>query len=96
MRLLLDTHVLLWALSSSKRLKATTTELIRNPESIILISVATLWELQIKSSSNKIELPENFSDQIYAYGYELLNITAAHVTKLDSSPYTTATRSIVF
>jgi PIN domain nuclease of toxin-antitoxin system len=57
MKLLLDTHVLIWALSTPERIKPKVQDLLTNVDNIVLVSVASLWELQIKKSLNKISFP---------------------------------------
>jgi PIN domain nuclease of toxin-antitoxin system len=86
MKLLLDTHTLIWALSEPERLCSETKKLLLNVNNIVLVSIASLWELQIKKSLNKITLPDNFASQLQEHGYELLNITNEHISKLDTIP----------
>jgi PIN domain nuclease of toxin-antitoxin system len=49
MRLLLDTHLLLWAVASSRRLTKEARALIEDPENDLFYSAASLWEIAIKS-----------------------------------------------
>lgn len=49
MRLLLDTHVLLWALGRPERLDAATRALLEDPETEVLFSAASIWEVAIKA-----------------------------------------------
>jgi len=53
-RLLLDTHALLWALNDSTQLGPTSRSLIADPANNVLVSVASLWELAIKSQMGKL------------------------------------------
>ena len=53
MRVLLDTHTLIWGLCEPDRLNVKTKELLTNIDNIIFVSIASLWELQIKKSLNK-------------------------------------------
>ena len=57
MRLLLDTHVLLWLFKEPDRLSLTTHDRLAEPETEILVSVATLWEIAIKRAVGKLNLP---------------------------------------
>ncbi len=57
MRLLLDAHVLLWATELSDRLRPETRDAIADPESEVFVSIATIWELSIKSNIGKLRLP---------------------------------------
>lgn len=50
MRLLLDTHLLLWALASPDRLDATTRAVLEDPQNEVLFSAASLWEVAIKAA----------------------------------------------
>jgi PIN domain nuclease of toxin-antitoxin system len=50
MRLLLDTHLLLWALAEPERLDATTRAALEDPGNEVMFSAASLWEIAIKAS----------------------------------------------
>ena len=53
MKILLDTHVLVWALSSPEKIKPKVQDLLVDTDNIVFVSIASLWELQIKKSLNK-------------------------------------------
>jgi len=55
MRLLLDTHVLLWALSGSKRLPHDAHELIESAQNEVLFSAASIWEIAVKAQLLRAE-----------------------------------------
>ncbi len=57
MTLLLDSHVLLWALLDPGRIRATARAEIENPENEVYVSAASAWELSIKQGLGKLELP---------------------------------------
>ena len=57
MRLLLDTHAALWWFSDDRRLSATARRAIAKPDTVRLLSIASAWELTIKSSLGKLRLP---------------------------------------
>lgn len=61
MKILLDSHILLWALAGHEKLSQRAAILIQNPDNIIYYSVASLWELSLKHAVH----PENveFSDK---------------------------------
>jgi len=86
MRYLLDTHILLWAISESALLPKFIIDHIENPNNDILISVATLWELEIKNSIGKIILPENMLEGLEENGFNILEITSNHVKALRELP----------
>jgi PIN domain nuclease of toxin-antitoxin system len=58
MRLLLDTHVFLWYITSDAKLPATFREAIQDPVNEVYLSVASIWEAVIKSQLGKLPLPE--------------------------------------
>jgi len=77
-RYLLDTHVLLWWLRSDRKLGRRTRDLIERHD--CSVSVVSLFELLAKSAAGKLPLPDDpLADQIEAFGFKLLSLTAAHV-----------------
>lgn len=56
MRLLLDTHVLIWVLEDSPRLSRRARELVADPDSECWVSAASIWEMAIKSKLGKLQL----------------------------------------
>lgn len=56
MKFLLDTHVLIWSLQDNERLSHQIKTLINDVHNEIYISAASIWEIAIKSSLNKINL----------------------------------------
>lgn len=81
-RLLLDTHVLLWALENSDRLGDKARSVIA--QGVVFVSAASFWELAIKQSLGKLQFPDNlqFPDKleelVVASGASLVEITAGH------------------
>lgn len=59
MNLLLDTHVLLWALTDDKRLKPAARIAIEDPSAIVYVSAASAWEIAIKAGLGRIRLSGN-------------------------------------
>ena len=55
MRYLLDTHILLWALESPRKLSSSARKIVEDPASKLLLSIATPWELAIKTNSGKLD-----------------------------------------
>lgn len=91
MRLLLDTHALLWFLLDDKQLSATAEALIVDPANDIEISPASYWEIAIKISIGKYHLPELleifFEREIAANAFRILAIEPRHVAPLTSLPF---------
>lgn len=78
MRLLLDTHTLLWWLTDDKRLSDTHYRLIGNPIHSVYVSAATSWEIFIKKSLGKITAPDNLEQVIADNRFIPLPITIRH------------------
>jgi PIN domain nuclease of toxin-antitoxin system len=81
MRLLLDTHLLLWAEASSGRLTQTADELIGSKENQIIFSVLSIWEIAVKFGLGRRDFdvePSRFRRSLLDTGYEELLITSAH------------------
>lgn len=86
MRLLLDSHPLLWfVLGNKRRLSATMRARIEDGES--LVSVASLWEIAIKSALGKLNAPDDLPERVEALGFELLPITAEHAWRVRELPH---------
>jgi len=84
-RYLLDTHTLLWARSAPDRLSGEALALLQSAESILHVSMASLWECAIKAAIGKLTVPDGFY-RIVAGDYEVLGIEVAHVEVCASLP----------
>ena len=82
MRLLLDTHALLWWWTDDPRLLGVARDAIANPENEIWVSAASAWEIATKDRLGKLELLPNltlrFNDLIEQSRFRLLAIDASH------------------
>lgn len=58
MRLLVDTHVFLWMHTEPERLRSAARSLLLNGENQVLLSVASVWEMAIKTALGRLPLPE--------------------------------------
>jgi PIN domain nuclease of toxin-antitoxin system len=87
LRLLLDTHVLIWALNAPKRLAAKTRQAIETEENDVLVSVVSPWELAIKAPREGLHIPGDLEVQLDRQGFELLPILLRHTDPLESMPY---------
>ena len=72
--LLLDTHVVLWMVSEPHRLGSRATAEIANLENDVLVSVASVWEVAIKSALGRLSAPENLWDEVEASGVTIITI----------------------
>ncbi|MBL1211048.1 type II toxin-antitoxin system VapC family toxin [Geminocystis sp. GBBB08] len=90
MKLLLDTHTFIWWDSSPNNLSSTVMELLTNSNNLKILSVATIWEMQIKSSLGKLNLKlsleEIVKSQVRENNFQLLSIFNNHVLYLDNLP----------
>ena len=79
MRLLLDTHVLLWWLSDDRKLAKNARDLITNPDNDVLVSSASAWEISIKTTLGRLEIElDNLADAIVRNGFRPLPIGLQH------------------
>ncbi len=88
MRLLLDTHLLLWAAAGSG-LSPKATALIADTNNALLFSAASIWEVAIKSALGRADFdldPGVFRRALLESGYEELAITGAHAAAVTSLP----------
>lgn len=86
MRILLDTHVLLWWLADDPELGAPGREVIAAPENLIAFSAASIWEIRIKQAVGKLDLPADFADVLARQLFEPLAVTVAHAHALHGLP----------
>jgi PIN domain nuclease of toxin-antitoxin system len=80
MRLLLDTHLLLWALAEPERLDATTCAALEDPDNEVLFSAASLWEIAIKAKLGRpdfIFVPQQILQAALETGFAELPVRSA-------------------
>jgi PIN domain nuclease of toxin-antitoxin system len=89
LNLLLDTHIALWAITDSPKLSPKARELIESPKTTIWISVASIWEIAIKYSLGRGDMPIS-SQQAMSYfresGYRFLAVDAEHAIAVEELP----------
>ncbi|HDM77160.1 MAG TPA: type II toxin-antitoxin system VapC family toxin [Deltaproteobacteria bacterium] len=89
MKLLLDTHILLWAAGQPERLSESARTLLTSPENTLFFSAASLWEIVIKLGLGRRDLkvdPYRLRKELVAHGYAELPVTAEHALELQSLP----------
>jgi PIN domain nuclease of toxin-antitoxin system len=87
MRILLDTHILLWALTADRNLSTEAANLLKDPKNEVLVSAASLWEISIKHALGRLSLsPLEIAQAIHATGFSPLPITFEHCTRLSGLP----------
>jgi PIN domain nuclease of toxin-antitoxin system len=91
MKLLLDTHSLLWADSEPGKLSATAQSLLADPTNERWLSVASVWEMQIKSQLGKLRLRlplrDLIAEQMGKNGVQIPDIAANHVFEIGALPH---------
>ena len=87
MRILTDTHILIWALEESPLLPKEARRLLTSRSSEIFISMASIWEIAVKASSGKLSLKsKNLEEEITEYGGRILDIQFKHCQRIQSLP----------
>jgi PIN domain nuclease of toxin-antitoxin system len=85
-RVLLDTHVVLWTLDEPDILGRAAFEILRSPETLRVVSVASLWEIAIKRAIGRLEAPEDLPDFLMKHRHEILPISAGHAWRVGRLP----------
>ena len=89
MRLLLDTHVLLWALADDRRLSSHVRELLLEPLNDVYFSAASVWEIAIKRALRRGTMPISAEQAVSLFheaGYEQLAISSDHAVAVETLP----------
>ncbi len=91
MRLLLDTQAFLWFVLNDPALSTVACDLMLDPQNDLLISPASYWEIAIKISIGKYQLPDSFESwmqqQLQVNDFKILPIELAHVAAVISLPF---------
>jgi len=92
-RLLLDTHTLLWFLSADPRLGTRARGLMEAPENAVLISIVSLWEIALKSRLGKLRISlDAVLNEIVRADFERLSLKETHLRTLAALPVVAAHR----
>lgn len=86
MRLLLDTHVLLWCLADDPTLPENVRATVVDPSNSVFVSAASGWEIAIKKAIGKLEAPDDLLEAISLCRFEAMPITLAHAMKAGFLP----------
>ncbi len=78
MNLLLDTHILIWALENNPALSDNARKLIIDGNNMVFVSTASVWEISIKQAIGKLIIPDNLLEELEAHRFTLLNINFEH------------------
>jgi len=89
-RVLLDTHIFLWWDNDPDHLSVQAKNLCQDPANTLVLSVVSVWEMQVKQQLGKLTLrlplSELIEDQQKTNGVEILPISLAHVLALETLP----------
>jgi PIN domain nuclease of toxin-antitoxin system len=85
-KLLLDTHILLWWIADQSDLPEEARHVIADPEMEVLVSAASAWEIAVKKASGRLEAPEDLELEVARHGFEPLAITFDHARSAGSLP----------
>lgn len=90
-RLLLDTHTFLWWVNDAPELSGAARDAIGNIDNDCFLSMASCWEMSIKSSLGKLKLAKSLEkfviEQLSANSFSLLNIELRHAAKIGKMPF---------
>lgn len=91
MKYLLDTHAFIWLDNDPARLSTKVTTVCADRSNLLLLSLASVWEMQIKLQLGRLTLPTPLADtvqnQIDTNQVELLPIKLSHIFELDHLPH---------
>ncbi len=86
MNLLLDTHTVLWWLSDDPALSETARVAIADPENTVFLSAVVVWEIRIKQSIGKLDLPDDFGEVLDVQRFAELAVTVDHAHTIAELP----------
>jgi len=87
MRILLDTHIALWAVSDDSRLSLHARELIAAPRNLVWVSAVSIWEISIKHSLGRGDMPISGAQALEFFrqsGYRMLPVSPEHAAAVES------------
>jgi PIN domain nuclease of toxin-antitoxin system len=90
MKLLLDTHLLLWAATAPRKLSRTTAAMLTDPENELIFSVASIWEIAIKTSRGHADFtidPQVIRRAMLDNAYHELLIQSDHAIAVANLPW---------
>ena len=86
MRLLLDTHVLLWALSEPEQLDMDARAAVVDRRNEVFVSAASGWEIALKRALGKLRAPPELESVLLSEGFEPLAVTFRHAEEAGELP----------
>ena len=86
MTLLLDTHALLWWLADDPRLPEAPRQALGNQEVLVYASAVSAWEITVKRTLGKLDIPGDWVTAVAEEGFRRLEITWEHVLEVGALP----------
>ena len=89
MRLLLDTHAFLWFVAGDERLSHRARRAMEDDEAELFLSVASIWEMAIKSSLHRLNLPAPIATYVaekIENGFRMLSVDWDHAAEVETLP----------
>jgi PIN domain nuclease of toxin-antitoxin system len=86
MNILLDTHVLIWALENNSTLTDSAVNSIVDGGNMVFVSSASVWEISIKQKLGKLEAPDNLLEEISLHRFTPLHINVDHAQLAGNLP----------
>jgi PIN domain nuclease of toxin-antitoxin system len=85
-KLLLDTHILLWWLAGDNALPPRAGEVIADADTAVFVSAATAWEISIKRAAGRLDAPDDLLEACEVNEFDSLAITAGHAVAAGELP----------
>lgn len=86
MKLLVDTHVVLWWLGDPDALTDEARDAIASGDNLVLLSAAVVWEIRIKEALKKLSIPKAFEQVLASEVFEELPVRVSHTHLLRRLP----------
>jgi PIN domain nuclease of toxin-antitoxin system len=86
LRLILDTHILLWWWDDSSKLSGALRDLIADPDHEVFVSAVSIAEIAVKKSIGRLVVDDDFAEGIGRDGFVELSLAATHGGRLASLP----------
>ena len=86
MRLLLDTHALLWWLTEPQRLNGRAYEAIADTFNEVFVSAVSGWEIAVKRALGKLRAPDDLEAGVKEQGFTPLSLTFSHAERAGALP----------
>ena len=86
MNILLDTHILLWWLDDNPVLSDKARRSISDGSNLIFVSAVVIWEIRIKQSLGRLDIPPDFRQVLEKQPFEFITITIEHAHAISSLP----------